>query len=332
MIDYYEELGLDRSLGLDELNHQLSRAESVWKSRRTRTPEAATKKLASIADARRVFSSPEARANYDAALDGKEEQAQEEQEAVDWFKLALEAALIRDWRATLAHSENGLLQDSTDDRLWRLKSHALRELGDMVGALTAARQRVRFAPYDSDAHAGLAMVLRIMAAPPPSFELLPGYREDMEEARDEYCKAVDLGDERCATEVALCCEFLNDWDAMLTWSTRAIKANKYDEFANAYYAEAVAVDAESKLSGGTTITNAKQLAYMKSSLAKIKGLDISVCSDTTHGVIQDIVEKMQEMIAEAEHTEWRGFRYGQMSGYAYAARTLPQALVKTGLQ
>lgn len=69
MVNYYEELGLDRSFGLDELKRQLSRVESVWKARRTRSPEKATKMLAIIVDARAVFSASATRATYDHELD-----------------------------------------------------------------------------------------------------------------------------------------------------------------------------------------------------------------------------------------------------------------------
>lgn len=69
MVDYYEELGLDRSLGLDDLNRQLSKAESLWKSRRTRVPEKATRMLALIIEAREAFANSASRSEYDRALD-----------------------------------------------------------------------------------------------------------------------------------------------------------------------------------------------------------------------------------------------------------------------
>lgn len=69
MVNYYEELGLDRTLELDELNRELSRVESTWKRRRTRAPEKAVKMLSLVVDAREVFASSGSRAAYDRKLD-----------------------------------------------------------------------------------------------------------------------------------------------------------------------------------------------------------------------------------------------------------------------
>lgn len=68
MTDYYEELELDRSVDLKELNRQLSKAESQWKKRSISAPDKAVKKLALIVDARKAFATEASRAAYDRQL------------------------------------------------------------------------------------------------------------------------------------------------------------------------------------------------------------------------------------------------------------------------
>lgn len=69
MTDYYEELHLDRSLGLEELNRKLSHLESDWKQRRTTRPEAALRVLNLIVEARKVFKDGSSRLRYDRELE-----------------------------------------------------------------------------------------------------------------------------------------------------------------------------------------------------------------------------------------------------------------------
>lgn len=51
MVDYYAELNIDSSLGVDEINKELSKLENTWKRRELTSPEKATKMLALIIDA-----------------------------------------------------------------------------------------------------------------------------------------------------------------------------------------------------------------------------------------------------------------------------------------
>lgn len=76
MTDYYAELGLDRSLTLEELNSELSRTESKWKARRTKAPEKATRVLGLIYEAREAFATEASRAEYDRKLDTEESRSQ----------------------------------------------------------------------------------------------------------------------------------------------------------------------------------------------------------------------------------------------------------------
>lgn len=68
MTDFYEELNLDRSKSTAEINEVLSKLESTWKRREITNPEKATKMLAMIIDARKVFASEASRRLYDDDL------------------------------------------------------------------------------------------------------------------------------------------------------------------------------------------------------------------------------------------------------------------------
>ena len=68
MENFYEELGLDRSKRIDEINTELSKLESTWKRREITNPEKATTMLALIIRARKAFASDAARRSYDNEL------------------------------------------------------------------------------------------------------------------------------------------------------------------------------------------------------------------------------------------------------------------------
>ena len=55
MINYYEELNLNRNDDVEEIKKTLNQLESTWRNREVRNPEKATKMIALIIDARKVF-------------------------------------------------------------------------------------------------------------------------------------------------------------------------------------------------------------------------------------------------------------------------------------
>lgn len=69
IVNYYEELKIESSLSIDELNRELSKLESTWRRRELNSPEKATRMLALILEAREVFRSNETRLRYDQALE-----------------------------------------------------------------------------------------------------------------------------------------------------------------------------------------------------------------------------------------------------------------------
>ena len=90
MVNYYEELDLDRSLNLSDLRRELAKKESLWKKRKNTSPEAAQKKLALIVDAWKAFETESTRADYDRKLDAGDESggAAPDQDFVRWYEKA----------------------------------------------------------------------------------------------------------------------------------------------------------------------------------------------------------------------------------------------------
>lgn len=69
MIDYYEELELDRNLGLKELQYQIDKVHSFWSRRLDRNATAeAQEKLLRCTEAREIFKDEDSRAEYDREL------------------------------------------------------------------------------------------------------------------------------------------------------------------------------------------------------------------------------------------------------------------------
>ena len=91
MTDFYEELKLDRSQNVSELNRELSRQESVWKRRELTSPEKATRIVAVILEARKAFRDEVTRAGYDRELDASRQAPAEEDPD------AARAASFRKW-------------------------------------------------------------------------------------------------------------------------------------------------------------------------------------------------------------------------------------------
>lgn len=69
MVNYYEQLNLNKESSIVAINKELSALESTWKRREITNPEKATKMLVLIMDARKVFQSESTKAQYDIELE-----------------------------------------------------------------------------------------------------------------------------------------------------------------------------------------------------------------------------------------------------------------------
>lgn len=66
--NYYEELKLGENESIEQINKKLDKLEATWKKREITNPEKATKMLALVIDARKVFKSEKTKSRYDKKL------------------------------------------------------------------------------------------------------------------------------------------------------------------------------------------------------------------------------------------------------------------------
>ena len=84
-INYYDELGIDSNLNLEEIQKELSKQEALWTRRQVNNPENATEKLALINQARKVFNSETSRFEYDRELKKSKEKPEQVDPNVDRY-------------------------------------------------------------------------------------------------------------------------------------------------------------------------------------------------------------------------------------------------------
>ncbi len=68
MTNFYEELNLNQDASVEDLNNELNVLENTWRRREITNPEKATKMLALIIDARKVFANVNTKIKYDNEL------------------------------------------------------------------------------------------------------------------------------------------------------------------------------------------------------------------------------------------------------------------------
>lgn len=173
MVDYYEELGLDRSLGLDDLNRQLSKAESLWKSRRTRVPEKATRMLALIIEAREAFANSASRSEYDRALDisknnvsGSDDSFSNWEEFSVWRQKAADLNEQQVYDLALLALNRALVSlkgRDADVGFYLLASEIFLNGGDPASAMRYANEALLMAPDSYEPHYKKAMVYKALA-------------------------------------------------------------------------------------------------------------------------------------------------------------------------
>lgn len=72
-MNYYEELGLNSEMSIEEISEKLTQLETVWNQRLFNEPEKANKALIFIKEAREKFATIESKAEYDITLQNKDD-------------------------------------------------------------------------------------------------------------------------------------------------------------------------------------------------------------------------------------------------------------------
>ena len=156
MVDFYEELNLNPSDLVSDINKSLNQLESTWKRREINNPEKATKMLALILDARNAFKTQETKAQYDHEL----EESKKPATPVDYD--AERAAEYKKWKeqadsfylnkqpdlAMQAARKAKQYEDvnNPDDTLAFLLSSLSYEMGDIRGSYNYVNEAILLAP------------------------------------------------------------------------------------------------------------------------------------------------------------------------------------------
>lgn len=145
MVDYYAELNIDSSLGVDEINKELSKLENTWKRRELTSPEKATKMLALIIDAREAFKSTAAKSRYDRELAESRQQSkpvdpnQQRKDDIQRWRTDADTYYDRgeyDLAKIAVDRALALVTDSSDDDLYSLAASVYMEVGEYNAALS----------------------------------------------------------------------------------------------------------------------------------------------------------------------------------------------------
>lgn len=145
MTDYYAELNIDSSLGVDEINKELSKLENTWKRRELTNPEKATKMLAIIIDAREVFKSTTTKNRYDRELAESKQQSkpvdsnQQRKDEIKKWRTDADTYYDRgeyDLAKIAVDRALALVADSSDDDLYSLAAAVYMEVGEHSVALS----------------------------------------------------------------------------------------------------------------------------------------------------------------------------------------------------
>lgn len=207
MDNYYEELGLDPSLGLEELARELNKAYNIWVKRQTNGHPDAMRKLVLVEEAREVFKDGASRAEYDRRL--AEPEAPSQQANPD----AARAAAYERWvgaaeryldsgesglaKAALENAANFADPTSGDAPFEYLAARVCRSTHDCHVALDHINRAIVLAPERVEYEIERALDYEAMGYDAPDArERARCYERAVEVGRAAAEKAARLGDGR----------------------------------------------------------------------------------------------------------------------------------------
>lgn len=160
MVDYYEELHLDRGLGLEDLQQELNRLEKIWKQREIHSPEKAAKMQALIYEARAVFKTEASRRQYDRELEAGKRKPGEENPAEErartreqWRVTAWEYFNAGQYDLAKTAIDNALMHadasDVKNDVLFSMAAEIYEKVGEYRAALDFINKAIVANPEDA---------------------------------------------------------------------------------------------------------------------------------------------------------------------------------------
>lgn len=170
MVDFYEELNLNQTDSIEDINRTLNQLENIWKRREINNPEKATRMLATILDAREAFKSEATKAKYDYNLaesraDPKQIDYDEERRVqFKKYRLQAEEYFINENQADLAFEamKRAILYrdpNHSDGSFSYLCSMIRHSVGDINGALSDITEAIVTEPDNAVYYQWKAAVL-----------------------------------------------------------------------------------------------------------------------------------------------------------------------------
>ena len=214
MINYYEELKLDRNASAAELAAELLRLESVWHKREMSRPELAAEKLVQINDAKKIFASEAGKAQYDQEL------LDADKEAVPDDPEAARKAQFQKWYGDAVNYLNAGQMDLAKTAVERAASFGVDD--NNAGFCYAASQIYR---NNGDLSTALNYINRAIVTVPRDPE---NYIEKAFVLEAQYRQALQNRDDRAGG-------LLNQWRSVLEQSINMFSAaSDQDGLARAY--------------------------------------------------------------------------------------------------
>lgn len=156
IVNYYEELGIGKELGLGEINAEIVKLKRVWIQREINQPEKARRMLVLIDDAEAAFRSESTRAKYDRDLEQASRESAsninpEKQEYEKWTNSTREYAGTRQYDLALIALEKALTfsQAHEDEELLCLAASIYKENKNYNAALRSINEAIIISPQTS---------------------------------------------------------------------------------------------------------------------------------------------------------------------------------------
>ena len=208
MTNFYEELKLDKTASASELTAELLRLESVWHKREMSRPELAAEKLVQINEAKKVFASDTAKAQYDRELNAvpvqtvpEDPDAERRAQFQKWYQNALSyyQETQYDLAKTAIERAAGCGTNEDDTVFFCNASRIYRNNGDLTTALNYVNRAILSDPPDPEqaikrSSAGFYRDGEARACGMLAFSLHFSQPQDEARAEELARQAVKLGD------------------------------------------------------------------------------------------------------------------------------------------
>lgn len=322
MINYYILLKIAENADEETIRQTIKIERRIWNQRANHPKQEiraeAEQKIKEIAEAEKILLNSSQRRAYNQELVNAIPESLPTTEGTesekDWLRLTVEYISNGDYSAAAYAAKEATKQHPNNADAWYWKGVASSNLGDVHNADFALHEAVRLNPREASYIVELGDLHR--------------GNSSYADALRYYQQAdnIDGNNGYILTCIAACLIGSDRTADALPVVERAYIIDRSNEFTSYILAIAICDTIGQAWSGGTTITNMRQLNYTQEQVSKLQSLNVD---DTD---LKQQISQLQAIVYEAEEVKFRGLRYGTLSGWEFNARKLPQVLLRTGLQ